>query len=331
MDDLKSAEENAAKQVPQSSGEDPLGGRYTGSGAATIKGVKAKIGGKGLKASAGIFLGLILLIVLIVVGIVNLPSLIIGTMDFELKKLGFDPISAVLEGQAVYTWAEMQANGRVPENYANDLAANGVEVGQVTLAGDFVRTNSYIADLDNEKEIAATGEYYDLVDTEDGALVVRFKNKIIKADELVAAVESDPEMYAAFSEALDIDTRFYYSKDVDEVYEDMGLSRNAFSNWTSTGDAKKDEESFWEILRDNLDEKFSITVNGYDEDGGDEFTTSVVGQEASKVVNEVASKTRGQDATDRAAQLLNSAISAEERPLSFGNAECRNGIIGIKY
>ena len=28
---------------------------------------------------------------------------------------------------------------------------------------------------------------------------------------------------------------------------------------------------------------------------------------------------------------ISSAISAEERPLSFGNAECRNWIIGIKY
>ena len=27
---------------------------------------------------------------------------------------------------------------------------------------------------------------------------------------------------------------------------------------------------------------------------------------------------------------ISSAISAEERPLSFGNAECRNGIFGIK-
>lgn len=313
MDDLKSAEENAAKQVPQSSGESSPGGLYTGSGVAAIKGAKAKIGGKGLKVSAGIFLIFILLIVLIAVVVVNLPSLLIGTIDFNLQRaLGFDATSAILEKQAEYVTAEMLANGRVPENYANDLAANGVEVGQVTLMGDFVRTNSYIADLDNEKEIAATGKYYNLVDAEDGALAVRFKDKIIKADEFVAAVESDSEMYAAYSGALDIDTRFYYSKDVDEVYEDMGLSRNAFSNWVSTGDAKKDEESFWEILRDNLDEKSSITVNGYDEDGGDEFTTSVVGQEASKIVDEVASKTRGQDATGRAAQLLNSAISAEE-------------------
>ncbi len=313
MDDLKSAEENAAKQVPQSSGAGSPGGLYTGSGVAAIKGAKAKIGGKGLKVSAGIFLIFILLIVLIAVVVVNLPSLLIGTIDFNLQRaLGFDATSAILEKQAEYVTAEMLANGRVPENYANDLATNGVEVGQVTLMGDFVRTNSYIADLDNEKEIAATGKYYNLVDAEDGALAVRFKDKIIKADEFVAAVESDSEMYAAYSGALDIDTRFYYSKDVDEVYEDMGLSRNAFSNWVSTGDAKKDEESFWEILRDNLDEKSSITVNGYDEDGGDEFTTSVVGQEASKIVNEVASKTRGQDATGRAAQLLNSAISAEE-------------------
>ncbi len=313
MDDLKSAEENAAKQVPQSSGESSPGGLYTGSGVAAIKGAKAKIGGKGLKVSAGIFLIFILLIVLIAVVVVNLPSLLIGTIDFNLQRaLGFDATSAILEKQAEYVTAEMLANGRVPENYANDLAANGVEVGQVTLMGDFVRTNSYIADLDNKKEIAATGKYYNLVDAEDGALAVRFKDKIIKADEFVAAVESDSEMYAAYSGALDIDTRFYYSKDVDGVYEDMGLSRNAFSNWVSTGDAKKDEESFWEILRDNLDEKSSITVNGYDEDGGDEFTTSVVGQEASKIVDEVASKTRGQDATGRAAQLLNSAISAEE-------------------
>ena len=60
MDDLKSAEENAAKQVPQSSGAGSPGGLYTGSGVAAIKGAKAKIGGKGLKVSAGIFLIFIL-------------------------------------------------------------------------------------------------------------------------------------------------------------------------------------------------------------------------------------------------------------------------------
>ncbi|MBR3329217.1 hypothetical protein IKG29_01645 [Candidatus Saccharibacteria bacterium] len=257
--------------------------------------------------------------------ITNLPELMIGAIDFNLQRsLGFSNTSAILEKQAEYVTEEMLASGEVPEKYAEDLSKYGMEVGQVTLAGDFVRTNSYIADIDSVKEVAAIGGHYSYVSMEEGELAIRFKDKIIKASEFVAEVESDPEMYDAYSDALDIDTRFYYSDEVDSVYKEMGASRNPFGDWTSTGDSEQDMENFSEALAEVLDSNSSVTINGYSDEGGGEgedgeddesgnsFSIDVSGREADEVIEEVADNMRGQDATAKAAQLLNAAISSDE-------------------
>lgn len=264
--------------------------------------------------------------------ITNLPELMIGAIDFNLQRsLGFSNTSAILEKQAEYVTEEMLASGEVPEKYAEDLSKYGMEVGQVTLAGDFIRTNSYIADIDSIKKVAAIGGHYSYVSTDEGELVIKFKDRIIKASEFVAEVESDPEMYDAYSGALDIDTRFNYSDEVNNVYKEMGISRNPFGDWVSTGDSEQDMENFTEVLAGVLDSNSSVTINGYSDEGGggdseedDEdddgedgedgssFSIDVSGKEANEVIEEVSDKMHGEDATAKAAQLLNAAISSDE-------------------
>lgn len=333
--DLKAAENSAEEgglyRPKETSAKD--GGKRSG---LFSRGGKVKTGKKksklNLKSTAGIAIfGIIILVAAIVV--VGVPMYMIGTIDYNLQKaLGFTDTVAVLEKQGEYVTAEMLANGEVPSGYAEDLAKKGLEVGQVTVAGNFVRTNVYLDNIEELDEVASRGGYF--ANVGDGELAILFNDRLIKASEFVMAVESSPEMYEAYSEALDISARYYYSSEVNKVYSDMGLSRNDFGDWESTGDSEKDTESYYEILEGILDESSKVTASGVrekdenigvtSEDGEDTtlkkltlsgFTEDVSSGDARQIVNSVASQTTAGDvgtASRRAAQLLNSAISSSE-------------------
>ena len=299
-------------------------GLYSGTGrVANGRGVRAKLSkGKMSKAAAVGVIALVLIVGLAVV-IVGLPMIMIGAIDYNLQRtLGFSDTVAILEKQGEYITGEMLSKGQVPEAYASDLATNGVEVGQVTLAGEFVPTNTYIAGL--SQEMAAT----ELVDMGNGELAVRFKDEIITAGEFVAKVESDPELYAAYSKAADLSARYYYSSDVEKVYKEMGVSRGNFNSWKSSGDAKTDEEKFVEILTKMLDATSSVDMSGYnmgedevDEEGKQKGFSIGMSGEVGSVIDEVAEETTDEEgkATARAAELLNMALSSAE-PYLAANA-----------
>lgn len=307
-------------------GEKSLGGLYKGSGkdvaSASKKtiagGDKSAEGGKG-KSFIGKFGALIAIAVVgsLVIGLVIVAApVMIFLIDMNLQcNLGFCDTSATLEKQAEYITKEEAENGEVAAAYAEALASQGIEVGQVTAKGEFVRTNTYIADIDELDEVAATGSYY--VRGDDGELVFLFDDQIIKAGDFVAAVESNPKMYAAYSEALDISARYYYSDDVDQVYKDMGLSRGAFSSWKETANQEENKKNFDETLEKILNNDSTLVVNGCEDDKCEKnFSKEVSGEDdAGAVVDAVASETKGSnssDATNKAAQLLNSAISSGE-------------------
>lgn len=281
-----------------------------------VKGGKKSKNGKIAKASAGIFIILILTLILGFLAFAALPILVIATIDYGLQgSLGFDETVAIMEEQGEYITAEQLSKGSVPKSYYDDLAAAGINVGQVTASGDFVRTSSYIANIDMP-EIASVGNNYQIASQPSGELAVQFNGEIITASNFVAAVESNPTMYAAYSKALNISAKYYYSDEVQQVYKDLGLSRGNFNSWQKTGDKEADTESFYKILETMLDKNSNLTVNGYDE-GGDEdnktFSTTISNQDdAANIVQEVSSNTTGDDATAKAAELLNVAISASE-------------------
>lgn len=321
-DDLKAAENSAEEggfyrpKETVAEGGKKIGGLFSGGGKTKAGKKKSKFN---LKSTAGIAIfGIIILVAAVV--IVGVPVYMIGTIDYNLQKaLGFTDTVAVLEKQGEYVTAEMLASGEVPNGYAEDLAKKGLEVGQVTLAGNFVRTNVYLDNIEELDEVASRGGYF--ANAGDGELAILFNGELIKASEFVMAVESSPEMYEAYSEALDISARYYYSSEVGKVYSDMGLSRNDFGDWESTGDSEKDTESYYEILEKILDEDSKVTVSGVDaveEDGKGiltGFTENISSGDAGQIVNNVASQTTAGDtgtATKRAAQLLNSAISSSE-------------------
>ena len=215
----------------------------------------------------------------------NIPLFLIGHIDFNLMdSLGFTSTGAILEKQGSFVVQEALQKGKVPDAFANDLASHGIEVGQISSTGDFVRTNVYLADLSSpEDQVASIGDAQR--NGSSGELAVRFKDKIISASNFVAAIESDPEMYGEYSDTLNIETKFFYSDQVNDVYKDLGASRNSFGDWQRTGDKKADQESFDELLTQALDGDSDMFVNGYkkkeksddseEEDGAEEDDNEV--------------------------------------------------------
>lgn len=321
---------------------------------------------KGVKAAAPfaiLFVGVVAIIAFIIV----LPVLMIGALDYNLmKSLGFTETIAILEKVGSYVTANFLSEGKVPSSYASDLAANGIDVGQVLANGDFVKTDTYIADIENRDDLVAAASGFSYIAEEEGKLAMLYNGKVIHADEFMAAVESDPTLYAAYATSADIGTKYYYGSDVEQVYKDMGLSRGNFNNWKSTGNYTEDTKKYEEILTKVLNSDSSLVVGGYfndklaentdeaneevlearldDEDGGGTFTKPVKG-DMSEVSSSVSEDTREyvfkweigeciwknitipncptpvhtEDATERASELLNTAVSSGE-PYLASNA-----------
>ena len=323
----------------------------------------------------------VLIILIALVGIVALiiamPMMVIGAIDYNLQKaLGFTDTVAILEEQGEYVTAELAKAGKFPSEYSTDLAKNGVDVGQVTANGDFIKTDTYIANIEEKEGLVAAAGGFSYSSDDGGGLALLFEGQVIRADDFVAAVESDPKLYAAYSNAADISAKYYYGKDVSDAYKEMGLSRGNFNTWERTGDYKADEESFVEILNQVLDNNATTLVGGVQDDekplpalrravarishvvGDDDdndksddkdgtFEENISSGDASEITSTVAEKTKGyiiswhpgeitEDVTDangnvtgqetyagqvpdpdntqtkRAAELLNSAVSAKE-------------------
>lgn len=287
------------------------GGLYSGTGKSMSDGktgVLGKIGklGKLKKASAG--LGIILLLLVVPFVIIGNPIFQVGNLDYNLmQSLGFTSTVDVLEEQTEYITGEQLANGEVPANYAADLAKVGIQVGQVTMAGEFVPTNKYIANIDELEDIAAIGSGFQTNGSE-GELAVLFDNEVISAADFVEAVDSNPKMYMALAEGADISAKYYYSKEVEDVYRNLGLKRWSFHAWEPTGDAEQDQKNYDEILKSVLDGNGESTLDGgYNcDDDGACFGVNLTG-DASDIVNEFSDK------NESGAELLNSAISSVER------------------
>lgn len=283
---------------------------------------KAKI----TKTAISVIVVLIVGLILACVGLFLVPIVVLATIDYGLQdSLGFTDTTAILEEQAEYVTAEQLSKGKVRSDYAADLERVGLMVGQVTASGDFVRTDAYIADLGSPQEVAATGTV--IKKQENGELAIMFDNEIITADNFVATVESNPVMYAAYSKALNMSARYYYSKEVEAVYRRFGLSRSNFSSWENADDQNKSNESFYEIIEKVLGSDSSVSISGidlyYDDDEDDEangdydhtFTYQVSNSNAGALVNGVSNHTKStstSSATEKAATLLNTAVSSSE-------------------
>lgn len=361
-------------------------------------GFRSLVGGKGgkkkglmggkfkfAKASAAAVVMMIVALFTVVVVVINTPIFTIGHLDFNLMDvLGFTKTSGILQKAATRIIEKKLSKGEMPAGLTGDLAEHGIDVGQVTASGDFVRTNVYVADVDKLKDLAVVGHVSAV--PSDGELAILYDGEVIKAGDFVATVESNLKMFADYTEALDISAKYYYSNEVDQIYKEMGLSRSLFADWKDTGDAEKNKEKFEKEIEKALDNKSDLVMAAFDEDSAEttngsinnngvligpapttdvkpddiyvdpatgkpydsttgrpidttntQDTTDVTGdsdttdtsddtsnqgsyrettvsnsEDASEIVDNVAATVTGSDATSKAAQLLNAAISAGE-------------------
>lgn len=235
---------------------------YTGKGRDSKK--KGPLGGR-FKISK-LSLGAIIVMVVAVGGgaiaTLGSPMFAIGHLDFNLQdSLGFTKTAGILQKQASYVVQEDLAKGEVPMALASDFARHGIDVGQVTVSGDFVRTNVYIADVDKLKDLATLGHYE--VAPSDGELAVLYDGEVIVANDFVKTIQSNLKLFADYTEALDITAKYYYSDEVEQVYKDMGLSRSVFHEWVDTGDQEKNKEQFEKLLEKALDNKSDLVTSAY--------------------------------------------------------------------
>ncbi|MBQ3292927.1 hypothetical protein IJG93_01285 [Candidatus Saccharibacteria bacterium] len=265
-DGLKSGGSMAEKAEANEKSPNGLYSGGKGSHESNVKGEKGE-NEPSLKMPTGLkMMAPILLIFLAMFGIialiVALPVMMIGAIDYNLQKaLGFFGTVGILEEQGGYVTAELAKSGNFPTKYSSDLASNGLDVGQVTANGDFIKTDTYIANIEERDDLVAAASGFSYNSDEEGELALLYDGKVIRADDFVAAVESDPKLYAAYSAAADLSVKYYYGKDVSKVYKDMKLSRGSFNEWEITGDYKADEASYNEIMEQILDGKTNADLN----------------------------------------------------------------------
>lgn len=244
---------------------------FTGKGKSLLGGKKSKFKLAKMSLAVTIVFGIVVAIAAVVM--IGTPIFMIGNIDFNLQDvLGFTSTSGILQKQATRIIQKKLQTGRMPSALAGDFAEHGLAVGQVTLAGDFVRTNEYIANVEDLKDLAVLGHVE--VTPSEGELAILYDGKVVKAEDFVATVESDMKMFADYTEALDITARYYYSSDVDEIYRDMGISRGNFGGWVSTNDSKQDQQNFESTLEGMLNSKPSIAMDAFDPDTEVEGVTS---------------------------------------------------------
>ena len=295
---------------------------------------RLKVTGAGGKKLAGV--AVIVVIVVAVIGVVMVPNALLEMIHRGLlSTTGFEGTAAYLRDLAIHVGGHMLQSGEVPSGLAEDLLSRGIEVGQVTLAGEFVRTNSYIADIDGT--VAAEGDYQS---HGTGELAVRFNGEVTRASEFVARVESDPELFLAYDEAVDITARYYYSDEMNAAYKKMGVNKGVFSSWQETGDVGEDAEEFQQILEAALNESVDVnTASKYKKwtpciqegengevidcgwtsewvDWDDDVSGNDDGSSAEDLIRNVTDNSRVNDdvasADQNAAQLLNATVSSSE-------------------
>ncbi|MBR2839799.1 hypothetical protein IKE82_00495 [Candidatus Saccharibacteria bacterium] len=303
-------------------GEEQPGFEYTGKGKSIEKKAKSKF--SVAKMSAGVVVGLIVALVAVVVMVLGTPIFQIGNWDFNLMdSLGFLNRIGILDKVATFVLGENLEEGTVPDKLAGKMAEQGLMVGQVAANGDFVRTNVYIANADELKDLAVLGNYQ--VSPSEGQLAVLFDGEVTEAEDLIAKLESDPKMYMAFLDATDIGAAYWYSGSMEKQLKELGVGslRSAFSDWQSTGDKEKDTEEFEEQMAKLLDSDSELALSGILEtvsSGGEKSSSSLTAaisgsDDANGVISDVADKmedtTQG-GANAKMTQSLNAVLSAGE-------------------
>lgn len=335
---LKKAEQNALDSM-SNLGQNNFLNSVAGK-ALNKRGAKSASGNnkssKKLLAAGGATAAILVLLIFAVFAIIfAVPVVVLATIDYGLQaSLGYDETTAILEEQAEHVMVAQLKRGNFNSDFAEDLAKNNIEIGQVTLAGDFVQTNTYLANLDDPSLVAASGEMYQ--NNATGELAIRFEGEVISASDLVEELESNPRLYASFARGTDISARYYYSDEVEKVYKDFGLTRNNFANYKQTSDIEENNKQFEDIFNKVIEKVARVGLNGYDtvcpqtlydQDGNliclsrtftDLNDQHSAGESLAQSISSQVYEDNQPKSTRRAVSLLNAAVSANEPYIAAG-------------
>ncbi|MBO7132217.1 hypothetical protein J6V85_03120 [Candidatus Saccharibacteria bacterium] len=336
---LKKAEQNALDSMSNLGGQNNFLNSVAGK-ALNKRGAKSASGNnkssKKLLAAGGATAAILVLLIFAVFAIIfAVPVVVLATIDYGLQaSLGYDDTTAILEEQAEHVAVAQLKRGKFNSNYAEGLANNKIEIGQVTLAGDFVKTNTYLANLDDSEMVASLNDDYS--NNETSELAIRFEGEVISAGDLVEKLESNPRLYAAFARGTDISARYYYSDEVERVYKDFGLTRNNFANYKQTSDIEKNNKQFEDIFNKVIEKVARVGLNGYDtvcpetiyDENGNIICLSrtftdineqhSVGESLAQSISSQVYEDNQPKSTRRAVSLLNAAVSANEPYIAAG-------------
>ena len=165
--------------------------------------VTGKISGQGSKGKFGaaVFITLILAVFLVFFNSGNMiPSVISDRLIEETDVQYADAVES-----KILVFQQALATGDVPANTAELLKKEGVLVGY-SQDGDFIETNQ------NEQ-----------------GLSLKIDQKNISADEFVGVVNSDVQLYDAFTKATYSRAAYYYDDSANQVFKKLGTNRNNYT------------------------------------------------------------------------------------------------------
>lgn len=129
------------------------------------------------------------------------------------------------------------------------LKKNGIEVGHLNADGEF--------------------ESGDLIAGKKR--VIKFNDEIISADDFSVRYATDVEFREAYYKAKRGRVGCFFDKVADAFYKKIGISRNVFEDWETTGDAETDEENYHKKVADQYGEgDTDIGIRNKDDEDTDE-------------------------------------------------------------
>ncbi|MBR2855749.1 hypothetical protein IKE99_02280, partial [Candidatus Saccharibacteria bacterium] len=312
---LKNAEDSAVNgglynRSDSARDSESEGFKFTGSGKSG--GMKAKGGGKFKigKKSAGMLVLFLIAIMVVGIGSIGSGLFTIGGLDYGMQDAMGVPISVgVVQEQTENIIAEEAEDGNVTSALSEKLASAGIMVGQVTDSGDFVRTNTYIADVEKIKDLAVLGNFQ-IQPTESGELAFLYDNEVINASDFVVAVDSNPVLYAAISdEVLKSGALHYYSETTNDYFKDSNVTRSAFEDWDDSGTLQEREERYLKKMSETINNESSLEIGAITDTRDDTFSSSVAEGITGSVADGVKADSED-EATRKGAQLMNAGVSA---------------------
>ena len=283
---------------------------------------KSKLNAKNLAKASPIiiFLGIILLIGALIVGVASLAP---GAINANILTLSDDPQNSAVKAAAETISAAMLENGSLPSTFAQRLTDAGLEVGY------FDKDGTFVAGLrPNPENSIALSSFEETSKPTDHSLVIRYGDDIITSKTFSSYIESNLGAYAAFAEATYGRAMNNFDETAQSFYSSIKSSRNIFANYTVTGNSATDMESFREAMTKHFENGTNTTAGMYDESDGTSsnsdknpgYNTAVIAylEELAKISAESGEQcpdNSNEECIESAAQfatLVNNAVNANE-------------------